>query len=81
MRESRWRRVTKTLKAWGLMWFTFACVSAMYLNHYSHPKSFYAWSIVDAALMFALLAVANAVLYPRIVGLPLQRGFTDRSRR
>lgn len=59
--------LARSLQAWGLMWFFFAAVSAVYMNHYAHPKSFYGWNVLDALLMFGLLAFANALLYPRVV--------------
>lgn len=57
-----------SLKAFGLGWLFFACVSAVYMNHYSHPKDFYLWNILDAALVFTIVAVANGLLYRPLMG-------------
>lgn len=57
-----------SLKVFGLMWLFFASVSAVYMNHYSHPRAFYAYNIADALLVFALVGVANGLLYRRILG-------------
>lgn len=62
----RW--LARSLQAWGVMWVAFAAVSGVYMNHYSHPKAFYGWNVLDALLMFGLLALANAWLYPRVLG-------------
>ena len=56
-----------SLKGFALMYGGFASVSAIYMNHYSHPKAFYVYSIADGAIAFAVVAVANALLYPRLV--------------
>jgi len=57
----------KSLKVFGIMWIFFASVSAIYMNHYSHSKGFYFWNIMDALLVYALLAIANGFLYPFIM--------------
>ena len=62
--DGRW---LPSLKGFGLMYAGFASVSAIYMNHYSHPKSFYVYSIADGAIAFGVVAVANALLYPRLV--------------
>jgi hypothetical protein len=62
--------VLASLKAFGLMWLLFASVSAVYMNHHSHSKAFYAWNIADALLMFTVVAVCNGVLYRRVMGAP-----------
>jgi hypothetical protein len=36
------------------------------MNHYSHPKDFYFWSIVDAAVVFPVVALANGLVFPRL---------------
>jgi hypothetical protein len=56
--------VVKSLKVYGLAWLFFASVSAIYMNHYSHPKEFYFWNILDAAIIMPILAVANGLLHP-----------------
>jgi hypothetical protein len=60
--------VVASLKSFALMWVFFASVSAVYMNHYSHGKAFYAWNIADALLMFAVVAIGNGLLYRRIMG-------------
>ena len=57
----------RSVAVWAVMWLSFASVSAVYMNHYSHSRSFYGWVVGHALLMHLLLAGANAVLYPRIV--------------
>ena len=56
--------VTKSLKVYGLMLLFFASLSAIYMNHYVHPKSFYIYNILDALIIFPLVGVANGLLYP-----------------
>ncbi len=60
--------VLTSLKAFGIMWLMFAAVSAIYMNHYSHPRDFYVWNIVDGLLAFGFLAVANGLLYRHVMG-------------
>ena len=35
------------------------------MNHYSHPKDFYFFNVLDALIVFTIVAVANGLLYPR----------------
>jgi len=56
--------LVRSLKIFALMWLFFASVSAIYMNHYAHPKAFYLWSIADAALVFALVGATNGLLFP-----------------
>jgi hypothetical protein len=58
--------LSKSLKAYGLMYLFFASVSAIYMNHYSHPKDFYLYNIADSAIPFTIVAIATAFLYPLI---------------
>lgn len=60
--------LTASMKVFALMWLMFASVSAIYMNHYSHPKDFYLWNMLDAAIMFTVVAVANGLLYRRVMG-------------
>lgn len=46
------------------MVLTFASISAIDMNHYSHPKEFYLYSFFDALLVFPIVAVATGLLYP-----------------
>ena len=55
--------VVKSLKVFGILFLFFASVSAIYMNHYSHPKDFYFYSIADASVVFALVGLANGLLY------------------
>ncbi|MDX1644597.1 MAG: hypothetical protein R3244_09600 [Thermoanaerobaculia bacterium] len=55
----------RSLKSYGLMLLFFCSLAAVYMNHYTaEVKSFYLWSMVDALILFPLLALANALLYP-----------------
>ncbi len=56
--------VLRSLKVYGLMLVMFASVSAIYMNHYSHPKDFYIYNILDSVLIFPLVGIANGFLYP-----------------
>jgi arginine exporter protein ArgO len=57
-----------SLKTFALGWLFFASVSAIYMNHYSHPKDFYLWNILDAVLAFLIVAVANGLLCRPMMG-------------
>lgn len=63
------REMIKSLKVFGLGWLFFASVSAIYMNHYSHPKAFYLWNILDGIVAFGIVAVANGLLYRRMMGI------------
>lgn len=56
--------LVKSLKVYGFFVIVFASISAIYMNHYSHSKDFYLYSILDAVLVFSLLGLANGFLYP-----------------
>jgi len=56
--------VLKSLKLYGVAWLFFASLSAVYMNHYAHPKTFYFINILDGLIVFAIVAVANGILYP-----------------
>lgn len=58
--------IIKSLKVYGFFVVVFASISAIYMNHYSHSKDFYLYSILDAVLVYALMALANGLLYPRL---------------
>ena len=60
--------IVASLKVFGIMWLFFAAVSAIYMNHYSHPKDFYVWNVLDGLLVYALVAIANGLLYRRLMG-------------
>lgn len=57
-----------SLKIFGILWISFASVSAIYMNHYSHPRDFYFWNVLDGLLVFALVGIANGLLYRRLMG-------------
>lgn len=59
---------TASFKVFGIMWIFFASVSAILMNHYSHPKNFYFWIILDGILVYALVAACNGLLYRRVMG-------------
>jgi hypothetical protein len=64
----------KSLKVYGLMYLFFTSLSAIYMNHYSHPKDFYFYNILDGLIAFSIVAVANGWLYPlffKKVGNPI----------
>ncbi len=56
--------VVRSLKVFGLILLFFFSLSAIYMNHYVHPKVFYFWNCVDALIVFPVVAVANGLLYP-----------------
>ena len=58
--------VVRALKVYGLMFLVFASISAIYMNHYSHPKEFYYYSIADALLVFPVVAIATGLLHPML---------------
>ena len=57
--------VVRSLKLYAIAWLFFASLSAVYMNHYSHPADFYVFNILDAVIVFPIVAVANGLLYPR----------------
>lgn len=57
-----------SLKAFGIMWIMFASVSAVYMNHYSHPKDFYLWNIADGVVVFTVVALVNGLIYRKVMG-------------
>ena len=57
--------IIKSLKVFGLMFLLFASISAIYMNHYAHAKTFYILNILDGVIAFTIVALANGLLYPR----------------
>ncbi|MBL7994403.1 hypothetical protein JNM05_03440 [bacterium] len=53
----------KSVRLFGILFLFFASVSAIYMNHYSHPKEFYYYSIADGLIVFAIVGAANGILY------------------
>jgi len=60
--------VIASLKVFGILLVNFAAISAVYMNHYSHSRDFYLWNILDAVMMFAVVGLANGLLYRRVMG-------------
>lgn len=56
--------LARSLKTYGLMLLFFLSLSAIYMNHCSHPMAFYLWNCLDATIVFALVALMNGLLYP-----------------
>lgn len=61
--------LVKSLKGFGVMGGFFISIALIYGNHYIGPaKAFYYWSAVDTAIVFTIVALANAWAYPRVMG-------------
>lgn len=59
--------ISKSLRIFALMCLFFISLAAVYMNHYNAPvKKFYLFSMVDALIVFAIVGLANGILYPRI---------------
>jgi uncharacterized membrane protein YvlD (DUF360 family) len=70
LRGSIWVR---SLKSYLLLAAFFCALAAVYMNHYvAGIRPFYYWSMVDALIVFTVVALANALLHPLF--------FRDRSR-
>lgn len=63
----RGNMILKSLKVYIPTLVVFLSISAIFMNHYSHPKDFYLYSMLDAVIVFPLVAVANGLLYPFLV--------------
>ncbi len=59
--------ISRSLKVYVPTLVVFLSISAIFMNHYSHPKDFYLYIMLDAVLVFPLVAVANGLLYPFFV--------------
>ncbi|HSR69026.1 MAG TPA: hypothetical protein VLU25_13905 [Acidobacteriota bacterium] len=58
----------KSFKGYGLVCLFFISLAAVYMNHYNDAvKPFYLWSMVDAVIVFSVVAAGNALLYPRMI--------------
>ena len=57
--------VVRSLKLYGVAWIFFAALSGVYMNHYAHTKAFYFFNVLDALIVFTIVALANGFLYPR----------------
>lgn len=59
--------ISKSFKIFGLMCLFFISLAAVYMNHYSDPiKKFYLFSMLDAIIVFSIVALANGLIYPRL---------------
>lgn len=57
----------RSFKVFGIMALFYASLAAIYMNHFTDAvKPFFIWSIVDALIIFSVVALANGVLYPRL---------------
>lgn len=57
--------LVKSFAGFGVMCLFFISLAAVYMNHYTAAlKPFYIWSMVDAIIVFSVVALANAFLYP-----------------
>jgi len=50
------------------------------MNHYAHPRDFYFWNVADALVVFPIVALANAWLYPRLLGVAPARATSGATR-
>ena len=59
--------IGKSFKLFGLMCLFFVSLAAVYMNHYtSVVKKFYLFSMLDALIVFSIVALANGLIYPRL---------------
>ena len=57
--------ILRSLQSYLLMAAFFCSLAAVYMNHYvAGIRPFYLWSMVDALIVFPLVGLANAALYP-----------------
>jgi hypothetical protein len=58
--------IARSLKSFTISWLAFASLALVYMNHFVEKmQPFFLWSIIDAALVFAIVALANGLLHPR----------------
>jgi hypothetical protein len=66
--------VVRSLKVYGIIWLFFISLSAVYMNHFvDRVKPFYLYSMLDAIVLFPIIALANGLLYPRLFRLDFSR--------
>lgn len=59
--------VAKSLKIYGLCCLFFLSLTAVYMNHFADPaRPFYLYSMLDAIILFPIIAVANGPIYPKL---------------
>jgi hypothetical protein len=56
----------KSPNVYSLMYMLLVNVSAIYMNHYRHPKNSYAYNILDKLIVFPLVGIVNGIIYPRL---------------
>lgn len=57
--------VVRSLQAFAISMAFFIALAAVYMNHFiAESRAFFAWSIVDALILFPLVGLANGLLYP-----------------
>lgn len=57
----------RSLVLFGLCAALFISLAAIYMNHFNQEiRVFFRWSMVDALVVFGLLALINGYLYPKI---------------
>lgn len=55
----------RSLQSFLLMAAFFCSLAAVYMNHFTATvKPFFFWSMIDAVILFPLVGLANALLYP-----------------
>lgn len=59
--------MVRAFKGYAAMWLFFGALAAVYMNHYlPGVQPFYRWSIIDAMILFPLLAAAHGFFYPML---------------
>ncbi|MFQ5633107.1 MAG: hypothetical protein ACE5I1_30435 [bacterium] len=59
--------IAKSFKVFGLMCLFFISLAAVYMNHYIDAiKTFYIFSMIDAIIVFSVVALANGLIYPKL---------------
>ncbi|NUO81989.1 hypothetical protein HUU05_18095 [candidate division KSB1 bacterium] len=59
--------ILKSLKVYGLTCLFFLSLTAVYMNHFNDAvQPFYLYSMLDALILFPLVAVANGLIYPKL---------------
>lgn len=57
----------KSLKIYGISCLFFVSLTAVYMNHFVDSiKPFYLCSMLDAVILFPIVALANGLLYPKL---------------
>lgn len=57
--------IVRSLLGFGLAMLAFMALAAVYMNHFvAESRAFFAWSVVDALILFPLLGLAHGLLHP-----------------